>query len=62
VRPELVVAFVVETLNGRLLDGAVHPLYPRLREGRLCPLVQGWFGLVSRCSISFASQIMSKRI
>lgn len=28
----------------------------------ICPLVHGWFGLVSRCSISFATQIMSKRI
>lgn len=26
------------------------------------PLVHGWFGLVSRCAIPFASQIMSKRI
>jgi hypothetical protein len=26
------------------------------------PFVQGWFGLVSRCSMAFASQIMSKRI
>jgi hypothetical protein len=26
------------------------------------PFVQGWLGLVSRCSIPLASQIMSKRI
>jgi len=48
------VALVVEAFNGSLLDGAVHPLD--------LPLVQGWFGFVSRCSMSFASQIISKRI
>ena len=32
---ELVVALVVEASDGRFLDGAVHPLDPGLRRGRL---------------------------
>lgn len=53
-RPELVVALVVEAFDGRLLDGPVHPLDlpvgPRMvRFGE--PVL-----------VAFASQIMSKRI
>jgi len=62
VRPELVVTLIVEAFDGGFLDGAVHALDPGLRRGRLWPLVHGWFGFVSLCSMSFASQIMSKRI
>ena len=47
--PQLVVAFVVETLDGSFL-------VVRLIRSTW-PLVQGWFGLVSRYSMSFASQI-----
>jgi hypothetical protein len=46
---ELVVAVVVVALRGRVIRST-------------WPFVHGWFGLVSRCSISLASQIMSKRL
>jgi hypothetical protein len=53
-RPQLVVALVVEAFDGRFLDGSVHPLNLAVRLGTV--------GLVSLCSMPFASQIMSKRI
>ncbi len=53
-RPKPVVALTVEAFNARFLDGPVHPLD--------LALVHEWFGLVNRCSMPFASQIMSKRI
>lgn len=52
--PELVVAFVVEAFDGHFLDGLVHPVDVTIGPG--------WLGLVSRCSMSFAWPIMSKRI
>lgn len=60
--PQLSVAGVVVALDRRL---------PRLREGKLLkvrfmrstwPLVHGWFGLVSRSSMSCSRQIWSKRL
>lgn len=51
---ELVVAFIMEALDGRVLDGAF------IRS--TWPLVHGWLVLVSLCPIPSASQIMSKRI
>jgi hypothetical protein len=54
VRPKLVMALAVERLTAAsLLVQCVRSTYP---------LDQGRFGLVSRWSISFASQIMSNRI
>lgn len=43
VRPQLIVAYVVEAFDGRFLDGPVHPLD--------LTVVHGWLGLASRCSM-----------
>jgi hypothetical protein len=50
----LIVALVVEPFHCWVLDRSV------IRS--TSPFVQRWFGLASRCSIPFASQIMSKSI
>lgn len=43
-------------------DQTPEPTDQPLPRGSHPYMVQGWFGLVSRCSIPFTSQIMSKRI
>ena len=53
VHPQLVVAPVVKAFDGRLLNRAVHSL-----DLTVGPRI----GLVSRCSMSLASEIMTKRI
>ena len=53
VATQLVVAFGVVTLDGGILDGAAHRLDLALGPGGV--------GLVSRCSMPFASQISPRR-
>lgn len=53
VGPKLLVAVVVVAFDGCVPDCAVHPLEPDR-------LAEGWFTLVSRCSISCSSQRRSK--
>ena len=53
-RAEVVMAIVVIPFGGRVFNRAF------MRS--TCPFVQGWFGLVRRCSMPFAAQIMSNRM
>ena len=51
---KLIVTIVVIPFYGRVLNRAVHPFD--------LPVGPWMFGLVRRCSISFAAQIMSNRM
>lgn len=53
-RAQLIVAVIMEALDGGVVDGGF--------IGSTCRLVQGWFGKVSQWSNSLASPIMSKHI
>ena len=55
-------AVVVEARDRRFLDGAVHPLGLVVGPGWFGPSTTLGRALVSRCSMAFASQILSKRI